>query len=145
MSTEDQQYRIQENSTANTMYVGDDTTKLMAKVYLNVVFNWPTICQNQQIMTALDMDTNAMCRYHKSQNPSLRDSYIQAHVLSLLLVLWIIIATPIQSVFTESLTGVSELSRNVDTQFTTSDAMHSNLDTSSVTVQHSTQNHLDVD
>ena len=101
MNKEDQQYMNQEHLTVNAVSVGEDTTKLMLKVYMNVIFNWSTISQNRQVMNGLDIETNTLCYYFKTQNPSLRDSYVQAHVLSLLLMMWIIIATPIQTIFTE--------------------------------------------
>lgn len=119
-------------SRDNQEYLSDPA-KLMSKVYLNVIFNWHTISQNQQVMDGLDMNTNTMCHYFKTHNPSLRDSYVQAHVLSVLLMTWIIVATPIETIFTE-------IDKSINAQFTRQN-LHS---PDSILPQENTQN-LDVD
>jgi hypothetical protein len=98
-----------EMNQENLTPVGDDMTKLMLKVYLNVIFNWSSISQNQEVMNVLDIDTNTMCCHFKTQNPSLPDSYVQGLVLSFILMIWIVIATPIQTVFNE----IDKLNRTI--------------------------------
>lgn len=79
-----------------------DMNKTMTDIFLNVIFNWSEISQNQQVMSALDMRQNSMCRYYKSINPTIRDSFVQAHVLTVLLMMFLIVAMPIQNVFDET-------------------------------------------
>lgn len=80
--------------TTELMGTLERTTNFMMKVFLNVLFNWTTIKQNEQIMNLLNMETNSMCRLFKNQNPTLHDVYIQANVFSLLLMLWFAMVIP---------------------------------------------------
>lgn len=56
-----------------------------ASIFLSVLLNWETISKNKNVMTAVDMEKNSLCRSLKLQNPSYEDIYIQAHVLAALL------------------------------------------------------------
>lgn len=75
--------------------------KLVMDIYLNVIFNWNSINQNVGIREGLCMKNNSMCKYYKMRNPTMRDSFIQAHVLTMLIMLFIIIQLPIGNVFDE--------------------------------------------
>lgn len=62
-----------------------DVDKTMSTIFLHVLFNWNVIKENAQTMAYLDMNTNSLCRQLKQNDPTQRDGYIQAHVLSLLI------------------------------------------------------------
>lgn len=64
-----------------------DIEKVMSTIFLHVLFNWNNIKQNTNVMNCLDMNTNSLCRQLKNNNPTLRDGYIQAHVLSFLIMM----------------------------------------------------------
>jgi hypothetical protein len=49
-----------------------------------VIFIWRYLQQNLQVMETLDMSTNSMCRVIKVNNPTLRDDFVQARVLTFL-------------------------------------------------------------
>ena len=84
-----------------------DLQLFASKIYLSVIFNWPTICQNQQVMDALDMNKNTLCVYHKAQNPNLANYMIQSFVFSIMLTIWFFSSMPINTdadPYTESYT-----------------------------------------
>ena len=73
--------------------------QVMKEVYLNVIFNWATISTDQSIMNVLDIETNSMCRWYKSRYPDMRDSFIQAHVFTMLMMFMYILLNPISDPF----------------------------------------------
>lgn len=75
----------------------NDSIKLMTEIHNNVVFNWPSLSRNDQVKQFVNMETNSMCMNLKTQNPGFRDSYIQAHVLSMLFTMLIIVSVPIKT------------------------------------------------
>ena len=89
----------------------EDAKKILSKVYLNVIFNWPTISQNQEVMQVLNMETNLLCKTHKELYPSLRDSFIQCHILTQMITIWIIMSFPLETIFNG---GVEYLKTYID-------------------------------
>ena len=89
----------------------EDATKLLSKLYLTVIFNWPVLSQNNDIMQVLDMESNILCKTHKELYPSLRDSFIQCHILTQMISIWIIMSMPIETVYNG---GVEYLRTYVD-------------------------------
>lgn len=61
------------------------------EIYFNIISNWDNIKYDKNIMNVLDMRKNSMCRYHKSINPNLNNSYIQAYVLTYYIMMLLII------------------------------------------------------
>jgi hypothetical protein len=105
------------SSIPNYLSSTEDAKKLLSKVYLNVIFNWPIISQNQEIMQVLNMETNLLCKTHKELYPSLRDSFIQTYILTQMITIWTILSFPLETVYNG---GVEYLKTCVDkeTEFT---------------------------
>ena len=93
----------------NTSYfdtsVSEDMNNLTDKVLINVMLKWHDIQENQEIMDGLRMDKNTMCIYFKNQNPLLDDSYIQARVLTFLLMMILSITKSIQNISVDLITN----------------------------------------
>lgn len=83
------------------MVFQEDLGKLMSDVFVNVIFNWSTLSQDPQIMNVVDMNRNSLCQKLKAENPTMRDSFIQAHVVSILILFMIVLSMPIQNPFDE--------------------------------------------
>ena len=79
-----------------------DIDQITKDVYLCVIFNWANISSNSDVMQALDMEQNSLCRNYKLQNPGMRDAFIQAHVFTMLLMMFYIVSQPIQNPFSLS-------------------------------------------
>jgi hypothetical protein len=75
-----------------------DVEKLMSTIFLNVLFNWNVIKENTQVMCCLDMNTNGLCRQLKQNDPTQRDGFIQAHVLSFLIIMMYVINVTTQNI-----------------------------------------------
>jgi hypothetical protein len=67
---------------------------MTSHTFLHIIYNWATIRQNSQLMNILDMQANTMCRYFKQLNPLVIDSFIQARVLTFVLLIFCIISLP---------------------------------------------------
>ncbi|VBB17852.1 hypothetical protein YASMINEVIRUS_315 [Yasminevirus sp. GU-2018] len=83
--------------------------KTMGRIFLNTIFNWEQIRENSSVMQVLNMETNSMCRHMKMSNPSMRDQFIQAYVLSFLLILFLIMCVPAQNLVDGSARTFSEM------------------------------------
>jgi hypothetical protein len=87
---------------------------ITTNVYLNIILNWDTISSEQQIMDCLN--NNTMCSYFKQQYPMLKDSFIKARVLTVLLMMYYILSLPVYDTFNESsnntLLDLSEIKSN---------------------------------
>lgn len=70
-----------------------DFETIMNRLFMNILFNWDSIKCKSNIMSSVDMDTNNLCIYFKEQNPMIRDSFIQAYVLSFYIVMLHIIGS----------------------------------------------------
>lgn len=84
----------------NFTYIDADNnhvSKLFTEIFMNIIFNWSNIQQNEQIMSCLDMHTNTFCASIKTANPMMRDAFIQAHVLSITTMIILIIMQPIRT------------------------------------------------
>ena len=83
--------------------------KTMSRIFLNAIFNWEQIRESSSVMQVLNMETNSMCRHMKASNPSMRDQFIQAYVLSFLLMLFLIVSVPVQNLVDRSARTFSEM------------------------------------
>lgn len=81
-----------ENILSNSSNSSNDIFNCL---YLNVIFSWNNIKQNSQIMNCLNMQENNLCRYYKSADPHVRDSFIQARVFTLTLIVILSLIFPI--------------------------------------------------
>lgn len=68
-------------------YLPFDFEATMNQLFIHILSNWNTIKYNSDIMSAVNMDTNSLCRYFKEQNPTICTSFVQAYVLSFLIVM----------------------------------------------------------
>jgi hypothetical protein len=73
--------------------------RTMGHTLLIVLLNWNNISQNESIMTVLDMETNNLCKMVKIKNPEYQDSFVQAHVFTIMLMLMMMMS----SVFSRSI------------------------------------------
>lgn len=67
----------------------DDVNNL----YTEIIFNWSQIREYEEVMNVLDMETNTLCVKLKENNPMLRDEFVQARVLTILLVMFIMVSS----------------------------------------------------
>lgn len=72
-----------------------DLQLFASKIYLSVIFSWPSLSQNQQLMDILDMKKNTLCIYHKEHNQELENYMIQSFVFSIMLTIWFFVSMPI--------------------------------------------------
>ncbi len=72
--------------------------KMMTNTFINIIFNWESIKQNTLLMESLNMKSNSLCQKLKEQNPTMRNSFIQAHVLALLMMMINIISLPCRNI-----------------------------------------------
>ena len=75
-----------------------DVEKTMGTIFLNVLFNWNSIKEIPHVMSCLDMNTNSLCRQLKQNDPTQRDGFIQAHVLSFLILMMYIMNITTQTI-----------------------------------------------
>jgi len=66
--------------------------KTMGRLFLSALLNWHNLSQDQNVMSVLSMENNSLCRKIKQQNPTYHDSFVQAHVLTLMLTLFLVIS-----------------------------------------------------
>lgn len=83
--------------------------KTMSRIFLSVIFSWNQLRENEEVMNILNMNTNNMCRHIKNTHPNLRDQFIQAYVLSFLLVLFLVVCVPMQNLLVSYSQAVSEI------------------------------------
>ena len=74
-----------------------DIDKVMTEIHLNVIYNWNVVKQDTDIMNILDMDTNKMCIFLKQTNPYQDDSFIQSYIMTMMIMMLYIVASPIRS------------------------------------------------
>jgi len=72
---------------------------IATKIFLSVIFNWHTINQDEQIMSGLNIESNGFCIHLKRLYPTMRDEFIQAKALTLLIIMYIMIMRPMNGVF----------------------------------------------
>lgn len=72
--------------------------KNMMDIYLRVIFNWNTISKNEHIMKVLNMNTNNICKKIKNNNRNMRDSFVQAYVFSILIIMIFAVSVPIENI-----------------------------------------------
>lgn len=64
-----------------------DIETTINQLFMNILFNWDNIKILPDVISAVNMETNNMCKIFKEQNPTMRDSFIQAFALSFLIVM----------------------------------------------------------
>ena len=72
--------------------------RMMTNTFISIIFDWENIKKNKKMMDTLNMETNTLCIRLKEQNPSMRNSFIQAHVLALLMMMMTIISLPCRNI-----------------------------------------------
>jgi hypothetical protein len=72
---------------------------IATKIFLSVIFNWNTINQDEQIMNVLNIESNGFCIHLKRVYPTMRDEFIQAKALTMLIIMYIMIMRPMNGVF----------------------------------------------
>lgn len=58
----------------------------IGKVLLTIIINWDTISRDDNIMDILNINKNTLCRNLKDENPHVADNFVQAFVLSVLVI-----------------------------------------------------------
>lgn len=76
--------------------------EIICNFFMNVIFNWNNISQNPHVMNVVNMNDNILCQKLKSENPSMKDSFIQAHVVTILILMYILMSIPIKNPFDDS-------------------------------------------
>jgi hypothetical protein len=94
--------QVMDQQTESIIQNGSDNfishiEKTMGSLFLSVLLNWSNISQDQNIMSALNMESNNLCKTLKYQNPAYHDSFVQAHVLTLMLTMIVVLSRGINS------------------------------------------------
>jgi len=72
--------------------------KTMGCIFLHMLLNWHKIKEIEQVMNTLDMNTNSLCISLKNNDPTLRDHFIQAYVLSFFILVLYLNTAPLQTI-----------------------------------------------
>ena len=68
-----------------TIEYDEESKKFVLQIFMNVLSNWESIKENQQIMDCIDMKKNKLCIFFKLINPDLNDTHIQAQAITIML------------------------------------------------------------